>query len=103
MIARRQFLLGCAGASVVLPSVTNSKFQFPRPKFHLGQEVVLPWQGDEGMRYGRAIIIGAIHNPAMYEPQGWWYLPLWTDNPECPWMIGRDDGNFWHEHWLKAV
>lgn len=55
------------------------------------------------MRYGRVAIIGAIYNPTGYEPEGWWYLPLWVDNPDCPWMVGKDDGHYWHEQWLKAA
>jgi len=45
-----------------------------------------------------------IHQiPREYEPLGWWYLPLWTENHECPWMVGKDDGHFWHETQIKTM
>jgi hypothetical protein len=107
MIARRQFLLTCVGVSTFLipavPTSTNLIHQIPRPKFHIGQEVIAPWENEEGMQYGRAVIIGMIYNPTEYEPLGWWYLPLWTENHECPWMVGKDDGHYWHETQIKTV
>ena len=103
VFCRRKFLSGCVATSVVLPSVANPKLQFPRPKFYLGQEVLAPSESEEGMQHTRAVIIGMAFNLTGYEPSGWWYLPQWVDNPQSPWMVGRDDGHFWHERWIKAV
>ncbi len=107
-MSRRRFLFRCLGISTVLgaeairPKISIS-LDFPEPKFDIGEEVVAPWENEEGMHYSRAIIIGMMHDPYDYEPSGWWYLPAWIDNPQCPWMNGRDDGHFWHESYLKPA
>jgi hypothetical protein len=106
--SRRQFIFGCLGfpaalgADAIRPKISISS-DFAQPKFAIGEEVVAPWENEEGMHYSRAIIIGMMHDPYGYEVNGWWYLPAWIDNPQCPWMNGRDDGHFWHESYLKPM
>lgn len=102
MIPRRQFLRSCASSpAMLLPLAPSSKF--PQPKFAIGQEVVAPWENNEGMHYSHAIVIGMMYDPHGYEPGGWWYLPAWINNPGCPSIDGLDDGNFWHESYLESV
>lgn len=70
--SRRQFLFGCLGvpaalgAAAIRPQVSISS-DFPQPKFAIGEEVIAPWENEEGMHYTRAIVTGIMHNPTGYE------------------------------------
>lgn len=114
LVCRRKFLSGL-GAAAALPPVVLKRStpqrdsiwipiaNLPRPKFHLGQEILAPWEdGDEGATYlSRATLIGMLHSAEGYEP-GWWYLPRWIEHP-LTWIIGKDDGSYWAEDRIRAI
>lgn len=107
---RRQLLSGL-GLAATLPAVGFARHSsiwipignLPRPKFHLGQEVLASWEdGDENAIYhSPALIIGMIYSPEDHE-SGWWYLPRWIEHPQW-WIVGKDDGNYCAEDQLRAL
>lgn len=107
---RRQILSGI-GLAAALPVVGFARHSsvwipignFPRPKFHLGQEVLAYWEdGDEDAIYhSPALVIGMLYSPEGFE-SGWWYLPKWIDHPNR-WVVGKDDGNYCAEDQLRAM
>ncbi len=107
---RREFLSGFGLVAVVLPvgvvrrnSIWIPVINFPRPKFYLGQEVLVTWKdSDEDLIYqSPAEIIGMSYSPGGYET-GWWYLPRWISSLQ-PWVVGRDDGSYCAEDQLQAI
>lgn len=121
MNSRRRFLAGSLGASALLYPVAQSRLwvplapHLPRPKFYFGQEVTVTWEnipvwgrGDfeelrHNLRDNRATIVGMAYEPTGYNGSGWHYWHRWLDFPECPYMVGEDEGDFFSEDQFEAL
>ena len=105
--SRRKFLVGssaaalstAARASTALISVTPN---FPRPKFGIGEEVS-PCGDKEELHSSRAIVIGMVFNPLNSFVDGWWYFLRWVHIPESPRLLGKSDGDCWHETQIRSL
>lgn len=111
MMYRRQFLSGL-GLAATVPSVGFARHNsvwipignFPRPKFHIGQQVSAVWDADYNEQYrNRAIIIGMAFEPESSLVPGWVYLLKWIENEGSPNFVGKDDGHHCPEDQLRAL
>ncbi|HEY9780909.1 MAG TPA: hypothetical protein V6D09_12320 [Leptolyngbyaceae cyanobacterium] len=101
---RRRFLIGSgaalvptARASTALISVTPN---FPVAKFKIGEQVS---PSKKELHGSRAIVIGAVFNPENSFVDGWWYFLRWVHIPESPWLVGKSDGDCWHESQIRSL
>ena len=110
-MSRRKFLLSGLGITALPSAIGSSQQQemiprlnIPRPRFQIGQEVCCLWE-DEGIEYReeRGLIIGLFYqSQADNGEPGWRYSLRWSWVPNCPDVVGTDDGTQWHEEWLEA-
>ena len=109
--SRRKFLLSGLGVSALIYPATQSRklwipleSHIPRPKFHIGQEVIAAWEnGDLNcLEYGKAVVVGMAFSPDDYEP-GWHYWHRWIEHLTSPYMVGRCEGDFFPEYQFKAL
>lgn len=126
LMRRRQFLIQSALGVAALPAFAYPHAQsqqlyvplapnLPRPKFHFGQEVHAIWDGKDfwddndvhkgraDLSHNRATIVGMAYEPQGYSGSGWWYWHRWLDFPECPYMVGQDEGDFCPEEQFQAL
>jgi hypothetical protein len=77
--------------------------EYPRPKFHIGQQVGSHWQDEDGNpQYDIGIIIGMAYGARGYNQPEWTYLLRWLKCDSDPEILGTDDGNFVYESSLVA-
>lgn len=104
MMCRRQFLSALwaltlsptSEAKAPTPALIPVPPDFPRPKFHCGQQVLTEWDDECGcICTERGIVMGMIFEPSDYPRREWTYLVHWAD--------GICDGTFLYERDLKAL
>ena len=77
--------------------------EYPKAKFHFGQQVGLHWEDEEGNpQYDIAVIIGMAYGARGYNRPEWTYLIRMLKCDSSPEMVGSDDGNFVYESSLVA-
>jgi hypothetical protein len=71
------------------------KNQFSKPKFHLGQQVGLPWENEFGTPYyDIGVIVGMQYMATRNQPAQWYYRIRFLKCDCEPWLVGSYDEIF---------
>ena len=89
---------GCRYWHILVP-----QRQFPKPKFHIGEQVESHWQDEFGnQHYDVGLIIGMAYGAYGYNRHEWTYLIRLIESDTSPSLVGSDDGCFVYESSLVA-
>lgn len=109
-MSRRKFLLSGLGITALPSASGNSQeslipvLNIPRPKFHIGQEVCCFWNDKKSEFQGeRGLVVGMRYQSQVDDEEpGWRYFLQWSWVPNCPHIVGTNDGSEWNEDCLEA-